>query len=295
MSGRGLGERLGRGGSLAVVAIAYVTALAAGLFVAEAYGADRPVLALGLGYLASALVIWVWSMSVDNGSMFDAWWSVLPPMAATWLAVHHGADAPTARVVIVLVVVWVWGVRLTSNWARDWPGLGHEDWRYLDLYTKLPKPLISLLGVHVFPATVVFLGSIPLVPALVWGNGSFGVFDIAALALGVAASVIEFVADEQMRRFRRTKQLGEVMDRGLWKWSRHPNYFGEISFWWALWIAGLGGAPEWWWTIVGPLAMMAMFLLASIPMLDARSAQRRPDFADYAARTRALLPLPRRR
>jgi len=227
--------------------------------------------------------------------MFDAWWSVLPPMAATWLAVHHGADAPTARVVIVLVVVWVWGVRLTSNWARDWPGLGHEDWRYLDLYTKLPKPLISLLGVHVFPATVVFLGSIPLVPALVWGNGSFGVFDIAALALGVAASVIEFVADEQMRRFRRTKQLGEVMDRGLWKWSRHPNYFGEISFWWALWIAGLGGAPEWWWTIVGPLAMMAMFLLASIPMLDARSAQRRPDFADYAARTRALLPLPRRR
>ncbi|MFZ9629878.1 MAG: DUF1295 domain-containing protein [Ilumatobacteraceae bacterium] len=274
--------------------MAYVVAVGVGWVVADACGADRPVLALGLGYVASALAIWVWSMALDNGSMFDPWWSVLPPVGATWLAVQHDAAVPAARVALVLVVVWLWGLRLTSNWARDWPGLHHEDWRYLDLYTKLPKPLISLFGVHLFPCAVVFLGSIPLVPSLVRGTRGISALDVLALVLGLAASVIEFVADEQMRRFRRTKQPGQVMDRGMWKWSRHPNYFGELCVWWSLWLFGLAASPSWWWTVVGPLALMAMFLFASIPMLDARSAERRPEFAAYAARTRRLVPLPRR-
>ena len=294
MSGRGIGERIGKARSLGLVVVAYTVAVMVGRAVAEAVGIGRPVLAVLVGYLSSALVIWVWSMALDNGSMFDAWWSVLPPLAATWLATGSDAGVPGVRTALVLVVVWVWAVRLTSNWARDWPGLSHEDWRYLDLYTKMPKPLISLLGVHVFPSIMVFAGCLPLVPALVRGTREVGVLDVVALVVGLAASVIEFVADEQMRRFRRTKQPGQVMDRGLWRWSRHPNYFGELCLWWALWVFGLAADPSWWWTVVGPLAMTAMFLFASIPMLDARSAERRPEFAAYAARTRRLVPLPRR-
>lgn len=295
MSGRGLGERIGRAGSVAVVAVAYVTAVAVAAVVAGACGAERPVLALGLGYLSSALVIWVWSMALDNGSMFDAWWSVLPAFAATWLAAHHAEGVPTLRIVLVLVVVWVWAIRLTTNWWRDWPGLHHEDWRYVDMYTKGPKPLISLFGVHLFPCSIVFLGSLSMVPALVWGERSVGVLDVIAVIVGLAAAGIEFVADEQMRRFRRSKTPGQVMDRGLWSLSRHPNYFGELCFWWSLWLFAVAASPAWWWTVIGPLAMTVMFLAASIPMLDSRSLQRRPEFAAYAARTRALVPLPRRR
>lgn len=294
MSGRELGTRIGRSGSFAVVAAAYLTAVGAGWVVAEAVGGDRPVLALGLAYLTSALVVYVWSTVLDNGSMFDAWWSVLPPVAAVWLALQHAPGVPGARIVIVLVVVWVWAIRLTSNWARDWPGLDHEDWRYLDMYTKGPKPLISLMGVHLFPCVVVFLGSLALVPALVWGTDDVGVLDGVALVVGLGAVVVEYVADEQMRRFRRTKTPGQVMDHGMWAWSRHPNYFGELCFWWALWVFGLAADPAWWWTVVGPLAMTAMFLIASIPMLDRRSAERRPDFGEYAARTPKLVPRPPR-
>lgn len=295
MSGRGVGERVGRAGSFAIVALAYVTAIGAAWGVAEVVGVGDPVLALGLGYLASALVIFVWSTALDNGSMFDAWWSVLPPLAATWLAVGHGDGVPGLRIALVLVVTWVWGIRLTSNWARDWPGLDHEDWRYLDLYTKGPKVLMSLLSVHLFPCVVVFLGSLPLVPALVWGTNGVGMLDGLALVVGLAASVIEFVADEQMRRFGRTKTPGAVMTRGLWAWSRHPNYFGEVLFWWSLWGFALAADAAWWWTVVGPLAITAMFLSASIPMLDQRSRARRPEFAEYAARTPALVPRPPRR
>lgn len=295
MSGRALGQRLGRPGSFGVVAAAYAVALGAAWAVAEIVGPDRPVWALGLGYLASALVIYVWSMILDNGSMFDAWWSVLPPSAALWLATLDLAPVPALRTTLVLVVVWVWGIRLTSNWARDWPGLHHEDWRYLDLYTKGPKLLVSLGAVHLFPCTVVFLGSLPLVPALVWGTRTVGPLDWIALVVGLAAAAIEFVADEQMRRFSRTKAPGAVMDHGLWRWSRHPNYFGEILFWWSLWLFAVAAAPAWWWTVIGPIAMVAMFLGASIPMLDDRSSARRPAFAAYAARTSALVPLPPRK
>jgi len=295
MSGRGVAERIGKTGSVGIVVVAYVLAVGVGWAVASIAGAGRPVLALGLGYLTSALVIWVWSMALDNGSMFDAWWSVLPAFASVWLAVHHADGVPTGRIVLVLVVVWVWSIRLTTNWLRDWPGLGHEDWRYLDMYTKGPKPVLSLFGVHLFPCSVVFLGSLPLVPALVWGERGLGVLDVVAVVLGLGAAVLEFVADEQMRRFRRSGSSGVVMDRGLWSLSRHPNYFGELCFWWSLWFFAIAAAPAWWWTIVGPLAMLVMFLTASIPMLDRRSLERRPGFAAYAARTRALVPLPRRK
>lgn len=295
VSGRSLGARLGGGGGYALVALAYITALGAAWLVADVAGPHRPVWALGLGYLASALVIYAWSMAVDNGSMFDAWWSVLPPFAAVWLAAAATAGVPDLRIALVLAVVWVWGIRLTSNWARDWPGLDHEDWRYLDLYAKGPKPLVSLGAVHVFPAFTVFLASLSLVPALVWGHRPVGVVDGIATLLGLGAVVLEFVADEQMRRFARTKRSGDVMDGGLWRYSRHPNYFGEVLFWWSLWLFALSADPAWWWTAVGPLAITAMFLGASIPMLDERSRQRRPAFDDYARRTSALVPWPPRR
>ena len=294
MSGRGLGEKLGKSGSLLLVAIAYSSAIAAAWAVAAAIGHDRPVWALGLGYLTSALAIYVWSLAVDNGSMFDAWWSVLPPFAAVWLAFGHVAGMPGLRITLVMIVVWIWALRLTSNWARDWPGLHHEDWRYLDLYSKGPTALIRLVAVHLFPCFVVFLGSLPLVPALVWGTRSVGPLDWIAVTVGVAAATIEFVADEQMRRFARTKSPGDVMDRGMWRFSRHPNYFGEILFWWSLWLFAMAAAPQWWWTVVGPLAMVAMFLAASIPMLDDRSRARRLGYAAYAKRTSVLVPWPPR-
>lgn len=295
MSGRGLGPRLGQAGGLAIVTGAYVTAVGAAWVAAEVVGPDQPVLALGLGYLVSALVIYGWSLALDNGSMFDAWWSVLPPVAAVWLAGAATSAVPDGRVVLVLVVVGVWAIRLTSNWARDWPGLDHEDWRYLDLYTKGPKPLISLGAVHLFPAFVVFLGSLPMVPALVWGDRPLGAFDGLAVVIGLSAAVIEFVADEQMRRFGRVKTPGAVMDQGLWRYSRHPNYFGEILFWWSLWLFAVASDPAWWWTVIGPVAMVVMFLAASIPMLDERSRARRPGFGAYADGTSALVPWPTRR
>ena len=155
--------------------------------------------------------------------------------------------------------------------------------------------LVRLVPVMLIPAAFVAAGCLPLYPALALGDASFGLLDAFALAVGLAATSLELVADEQMRVFSARKQPGDVMNRGLWRLSRHPNYFGEIGFWVSLWLFAVAAAPSVWWVVAGPLAMIGVFVFASIPLLDERSAERRPGYAEYAARTPALIPWPRGR
>ncbi len=111
-----------------------------------------------------------------------------------------------------------------------------------------------------------------------------------AMRSGTTAIITETVADEQMLRFTKTRKPGEIMNRRLWRYSRHPNYFGEISFWWGLYFFGLAANYSYWWTIAGPIAITALFLFISIPMMDKRSLERRPEYAEHMKKTSALVP-----
>jgi steroid 5-alpha reductase family enzyme len=252
-----------------------------------------PQVALAAGLAVSAVVTFVFILTNDNGSVFDPWWSVMPPVAALWLIFGvSDTEVVNARQVAVLAVTGFWGVRLTLNWWRDWPGLHHEDWRFRELAAKSPLPVwVVRFGAVVVSQTLFVIGGLlPLHPALVEGGAGFGLLDALALTVGIGATALELVADEQMKLFAETKAPGDVMDRGLWRFSRHPNYLGEIGFWLSLWLFALAANPAAWWTGIGVAAIFAMFRFASIPMLDARSAQRRPAFERYAARTPALFP-----
>ncbi len=284
-----------RTGSLRYVAIVYVLAIAAAWIVWGLVDASPPW-ALLAGFAAATGVTFVATLHVGNGSVFDAWWSVLPPFAALWLTGLSEADALTPRQIAVHIVVWFWAIRLTVNWGVGWTGLDHEDWRYVDMKQKWPVPdwLVYLLAVEGVPTVVVWLGCLSLYPALALGDAGFGWLDGVATVVGISAVALELAADEQMRVFGATKQPGEIMERGLWKHARHPNYLGEIGFWVSLWLFAVAAAPGVWWVVIGPVAMIGLFLGVSIPLLDERSAARRPAFADYAARTRVLIPLPRR-
>jgi len=115
--------------------------------------------------------------------------------------------------------------------------------------------------------------------------------DIAAVVVTGAAIAVEAVADRQLRRFAGDPaNRGQILDRGLWRYSRHPNYLGEIGFWWGLWLFGLAAAPSWWWTVLGPIVMVLLFTFVSVPLLDRRSLIRRPSYADHMRRVPALIP-----
>lgn len=283
---------------MAMIALAYVVAIAA----ACAWlllGPDTPHLWLDalIADVLATVVIFGFSRAYRNSSVYDAYWSVAPPLllAYWWI---EAPDPEPLRSTLLFLVIGVWSIRLTANWAATFPGLHHEDWRY-PMLKKRAGPaefFADLFGIHLFPTAQVFLAMLPAyvvvnsaepgIPALMW----------AALVVGAAAIGIETVADIQMHRFVATRSPGEVMDRGLWSWSRHPNYFGELGVWVSVMLFGIAAAPaQCWWLPVGAVAMLAMFLGVSIPMMEDRSAARRPGYSDVIQRVSRFVPLPPKR
>jgi steroid 5-alpha reductase family enzyme len=249
--------------------------------------------------LAATVVVFAASMAVGNSSLYDPYWSVAPPViAVAWVA--WTGDGLSLRQGVVLVLILVWAVRLTANWALGWRGLSHEDWRYVQMRDQLPNRvpwwLVSLTGVQVMPTLVVFVGMLAVFPAVTEPGRSFGVLDVVAAAVTAVAIAVEATADRQMHRFAADPaNRGRIIDRGLWRYSRHPNYLGEMGFWWGMWLFALAAAPSWWWTVIGPLATVLLFTFVSVPMMDRRSLERRPEYADHMRRVPAILPLRLRR
>jgi steroid 5-alpha reductase family enzyme len=247
--------------------------------------------------LAGTLAIFAWSFAYRNSSFYDPYWSLAPlPIALYWTAAGEGAVG--ARQAAVLLLVAAWGARLTWNWARGWQGLGHEDWRYLDLRRKTGGAYwpVSFFGLHLIPTLWVFGGLLPVYAAVGVPGRPLGPFDALAFLATAAAIALEAAADEQLRRYRLSRPpAGEFLRAGLWAWSRHPNYLGEMGFWWGLWLFGVAAAPALWWTLAGPVAITLMFRHVSLPMIETRMRERRPSFSEWAERSSLVLLRPPRR
>lgn len=292
-----------RSDALTKIAVVYLVALLAAIvaaWVSAAAGCESPIVQLAIADLVGTLVVFGFSVKYDNSSVYDAYWSVAPIVLVSYLAWIGGSqsDAPI-RVLLVVALVWLWGVRLTHNWARGWTGLAHEDWRYRALRVQSGRHywLVSLLGIHLFPTAIVFLGCLPLFALLLEPGRPLNWIDGLATLVTGAAVYIELVADNQLRDYTlHRKRPGQTMTEGIWAWSRHPNYFGEISFWWGLWLFGVAavGAGRWW-MISGAVAVTLLFNFISIPLIERRMVGRRTDYADVQARVSRLLPWPPRR
>jgi steroid 5-alpha reductase family enzyme len=271
------------------VVICYVLAGFVALLAAFALHGHHPVAVAGGADLAATLAVFAFSLAFGNSSFYDAYWSVAPlPIALYWVGVADDG-VPGLRQVLVVALVAAWGARLTWNWYRGWTGLDHEDWRYVNIREttgSLYWPA-SFFGLHLFPTVQVFLGCLALWPALAVGTRPLGLLDAAALALTGGAIWLEARADQELRAFRRNpdRTPEDILETGVWAWSRHPNYLGEMGFWWGLWLFGVAAAPSaWWWTLSGPVAMTLMFRFASIPMIENRMAERRPGWPDHVRR-----------
>jgi len=275
------------------VAAAYLAALAVAWVVIGRLGPGvHPLRAVAYADLAATVVVFAFSAAANNSSVYDPYWSVAPLAIAPFLALlPEATGAPASRRLLVCALVAFWGVRLTYNWARGFAGLGHEDWRYVDIRAKVGRGYwpASLLLLHLFPTVQVYLGCFPLWPALTSAR-PLGPLDALAGAVTLGAVLIETIADEQLRAFRGSRREGEILARGLWAYSRHPNYFGEIGFWWGLFLFGLAADPGALWSGTGAVTITAMFVFASVPMLDKRSAARRPEYVEHMKRVSAIVP-----
>jgi len=277
-----------------ISAATYVVALVVAALVVSAAGLGHPVAALGLGTLVATVVVFAVSVAVDNSSIYDPYWSV-QPLAIAGYYLWTGWGGLDARQIVVTGLVFLYALRLTSNFYRDWPGLEKEDFRYVSFRERFGKAYwpVSFLGIHLVPTVVVYLGCLPLYALTRTEAAGMGWLDGLGIVVTLGAIVLAFVADEQLRRFRSDpRNLGRVMGSGLWAHSRHPNYLGEVSTWWGLWLFALASRPGWWWTVVGAAAITAMFVFVSIPMMERRVLATRADYEEYREQTPMLVLRP---
>jgi steroid 5-alpha reductase family enzyme len=240
----------------------------------------------------SVVVLFVFSCIYNNSSFMSAYWSVVPILVSWFLAFQNGALE--LQNLLVLIVVTAWGLRLTYNWTKNWRGFHQEDWDWLygDLRQKSQVLywLVSFAAYHFFPAVLVFLGMLPLYPALSQPL-PLNLLGGVAFFVGLGAIVLETIGDHQLYQFRQSKPPAEqVLDTGLWAHTRHPNYLGEMGFWVSLALFGLAANPAEWWRMIGAIAMIALFVFASIPMIERRHLARRPGYAAYQQRVPMVIP-----
>ena len=281
--------------SIALITAIYVLAGVAGilLFKSLTTMAMHPMGALLLADVLATIVVWLFGLIYKNVSVYDPYWSVFPPVAFLIWAFYTGMW--TLPVVLLLVASWYWGWRLTRNWALTFKGMAHEDWRYTKYRSLHPAlfHLINLFGLNMMPTLVVFGAMLPglqlyqLSAALMTNNPLCLAILILGFIVCISSATIQLIADKQIHDFR-VANPGKYCNVGLWKHGRHPNYFGEMSFWWGIWImyAAFGGID---WFICGPIAMSAMFLGISIPLMEKRQLQNKPGYADYRKQTRMLI------
>ena len=243
---------------------------------------------------ATMLGGWLLSIVRADASVVDPIWG--PAFALLALAVALARPAPGAGVWLVLALTSCWGLRLGLHLTRRKLAEPGEDRRYGAIRARDPasfwwRSLIVVFAVQGFAIAVVGL-PIELLPD---GHRSLGALAPVGLGVGVLGLGFEAVADEQLRRFKRAPDnAGAVMDRGLWRYSRHPNYFGDACVWWGIWLLALSaGSPIW--SVVGPLAMTWLLARGSgKPTLERDIAERRPGYARYVETTSGFVPLPPR-
>jgi steroid 5-alpha reductase family enzyme len=249
---------------------------------------------IGLNLLLVLVILsllWILSVVIKDASIVDPFWGTgfVVVAIATWLAKdsHHWRDH------LITAMVLLWGIRLSVYLL--WRNIGKgEDRRYQAMRSRIGPSFwwISLFSVFVLQGVLLWLISMPVQV----GQSSqplfdnLSVFDIAGLALYAVGLFFEAVGDAQLARFKSDPaNKGRVMNRGLWRYTRHPNYFGDFAVWWGIYLVAVAGGA--WWTFFGP-AIISFFLLrvSGVTLLERDITDRRPEYRTYQESTSSFFP-----
>ena len=236
-------------------------------------------------HVEATIFIYLLSVAFNNSSWYDAFWSVIPVVLTILCWMDINADGNGLRAALMFGIMIFWAIRLTYNWVRSWEGFSHEDWRYVMMKAKASNKFQYFLtdfgAIHLIPTLSVFLALLPMNYTLYYPGPELFWLDWVAFAIGISAVIIQIISDQQMYNFRKSLTKPQTMQSGLWFYSRHPNYLGEILFWFSFFIFSLSNGFGAFWLIIGTITMYALVAIMSVDMMDNRSLQRRDDFKAY--------------
>lgn len=235
----------------------------------------------------STIVTFIFSLIFKNASIYDPYWSVQPIVIIYLIAL---GKQMTIGKILVLLAISYWGIRLTLNWGYTFKGLNHQDWRYTMLHEQTRKfyPIINFIGIHMVPTLIVYACTIPAAYMIIFSN-EINIITIIGFIISIGAATLQLISDIQMQKYRKNRN-GNFIRTGLWKYSRHPNYLGEILMWWGIAIMSFSVFNDKIYLLVGALLNTLLFLFVSIPMADKRQS-RKEGFETYKKETRMLFPI----
>lgn len=283
--------------SVLLVLIIYVLAFIGGFYLTKLLNIENPLLSFLVGDIIATVIVYLGSLIFNNASVYDPYWSVAPMVMAPLFMFKLNAINPFTITVVVLVELW--GLRLTLNWLLRFKNLNSEDWRYTKFKQKFNVfvyQLINFFGFHLMPTLIVYFAMLPVFSFInlfitdeeLTFNGTFFI----CIAVSLIAIIVEMVADMQMGKFRKNPDnKGKVNRTGLWKVSRHPNYFGEILFWFSMFLFGVSVGDKLWILIFSPMVVFLLFVCVTIPLMEKRQLQNKPEYAQYKKETNMLLPI----
>ena len=238
-------------------------------------------------HIFATLIIFMFSNIHKNSSIYDPFWHVAPIPIVFYTA--DQSTLPVMELYLVLSAFLFWSLRLTYNWYLNWTNLDHEDFRYIDLKNnnRFLAFINDLFGIHLIPTLIVNASLYPIYIALTSDSLSNLVY--VGFILIIAAVTVQYISDDQMRKFRKdNNNFGKTMKYGLWKYSRHPNYFGEVCFWFGIYLFALASGATSILLLACPMLMLALFVYISCPMMDNRSLKKRSDYREYMKKTPQL-------
>lgn len=264
-----------------------------------------PLVVVAAVAAAVCLFCWIASLVTKDTSWVDRLWSIVPVVYVWVFAIAAGLGDP--RLVLMAVLVTLWGARLTFNFARKGGYSGMEDYRWPVLRARMSPvqwQLFNLFFIVLYQNALLVLITLPALTAWEHRGAPLTVWDVLLAVLFLALLAGETIADQQQWDFHRRKAAEVAAGRepnprflqsGLWRFSRHPNFFFEQAQWWVLFLFGVVAAGSLWqWTVVGPFLLTVLFVGSTI-FTESISRSKYPEYADYQRSTSPIIPwIPRR-
>ena len=241
--------------------------------------------------VVATIYIWIVGIFYKTASIYDPYWSVQTVVIFVCLMI--GYKTFNLGSILYLAGLLFWAVRLTYNFIYGFTDISYIDWRYAQIKEKTGKlyQLVSLLGIHLVPTFVVFFASVPSFLYIINGQ-DFSLLQLIGFAIMILGTLLELVSDKNMATFKKVRtSKDEIINVGLWKYSRHPNYLGEILFWYGVALVFILNNLNLWFVIIGAILNTMLFLFISIPLAENHLKSYKKGFDEYKKKTRMLLPI----